>query len=134
MNYLIRVCGSFAIVLLLMACSADTEQSSSSMSMLQTPAPQDATLSPPLQPTSHIITEQDNGQVFTYSITSRFTVELDDSLHPRSELQCLPEPIFGYISNGSNGGPGYPVRYEIGRAGACDLVSGDFRVKIIGAP
>src|SRR5690242_11677349 len=41
------------------------------------------------------ITEKDNGKTFTYQITSRFGVTLDESKYPLDQLKCEPEPIFG---------------------------------------
>jgi hypothetical protein len=139
MNAVMKTWVWVGLALLLMACSSERTPDRAAPT-LTTQARQNApTIPSPTSPPQHAvstrytITEQDNGQVFTYRPTSRFTVELDDSIHPRSQLQCLPEPIIGYISNGSSGGSGYPIRYEVGREGTCDLVSGDFRVTIIGA-
>ncbi len=81
------------------------------------------------------ISEADNNKTFTYTLTSRFTVELSDAQHPLSQLKCEPKPIFGYISNGSSGDPSkYPIRYEITETGRCQLQNGDFHVTIVGVP
>jgi hypothetical protein len=55
--------------------------------------------------------------------------------HPIPKLTCEPEPIFGWISNGSNPDPAkYPDRYQIIRTGKCILTNGDFQVIIVGVP
>lgn len=84
---------------------------------------------------TYLITEADQGETFTYRITSRFTVDLDADKYPLAQLACEPEAIFGYISNCSIGGPGqYPICFEITRTGTCILKNGDFQVTIIGVP
>jgi hypothetical protein len=81
------------------------------------------------------ITESDNGKTFTYTLTSRFTVVLDNAKHPLSQLKCEPDAIYGYVSNGSSGDASkYPIRYEITRTGKCQMRNGDFQVTIVGAP
>jgi len=84
---------------------------------------------------TYLIAEADNGKTFTYNVTTRFMVTLDDKKHPKSKLTCEPEPIFGWISNGSNPDPErYPEQFEIARTGKCILTNGDFQVTIIGVP
>ncbi len=74
----------------------------------------------------YVITESDNGKVFTYTITARFTLALDNAKYPRTRMVCLPEMIFGAIA-GTN-------QYEITKTGQCQLENGDFQVTIIGVP
>jgi hypothetical protein len=74
----------------------------------------------------YTITEADKGKVFTYTITTRFTLALDDIKYPSSKTICVPEMIFGAIAGTSS--------YEIYKTGKCQLQNGDFQVTIIGVP
>jgi hypothetical protein len=77
------------------------------------------------------ITQEDNGQTFTYSVTTRFSVFLDSDGYPKDELKCLPEGIIGSISNIPPVQPPlYVVRYETIQPGGCILQDKDFHVKI----
>jgi hypothetical protein len=74
----------------------------------------------------------DNGKTFTYYLTERFFVFLDDEKYPRSELVCEPQPVMGYVSNGDFRGPDlYPIYYEASKIGSCTLKDRDFAVKIV---
>lgn len=78
------------------------------------------------------ITLDDNGQVFTYTLASRFFVFLDDQAYPVSSLDCKPEWIMGLVSNGLfRGARHYPQYYETVREGSCTLVNGDFAAQIV---
>jgi hypothetical protein len=75
---------------------------------------------------------EDNGNTFTYSLSERFFVFLDDEKYPRSELVCEPKPVIGYISNGDFRGPDlYPIYYEASEIGSCTLKDRDFAIKIV---
>jgi hypothetical protein len=75
---------------------------------------------------------EDNGRTFTYFLTDRFFVFLDDEKYPVDSLDCKPEGIIGYVSNGSFRGPDlYPVYYEAASVGSCTLKDHDFAVKIV---
>ena len=77
------------------------------------------------------ITLEDNGRTFTYTVGTRFSVFLDDQAYPVQALQCGPESVIGYVSNGSLRGPDlYPIMYETTKAGSCTLSDGDFSVEI----
>lgn len=77
----------------------------------------------------------DNGKSFTYHLTDRFTVFLDDTTYPVKDLACKPEGIIGYVSNGSLGGPGrYPIMFEAVAEGQCSLADHDFHVNILVKP
>jgi hypothetical protein len=81
------------------------------------------------------ITTESNGKTFTFTLTSRFAIFLDDEKYPLSQLRCEPEPVFGYISNGSfRGFKLYPVEYEAAKIGECVLRNGDFSATIIVIP
>jgi hypothetical protein len=74
----------------------------------------------------------DNGKSFSFNITSRFSIILDDTLYPVNELSCTPERIIGQISDGSVRGPGlYPVMFEGVKSGSCTLSDRDFQVEIV---
>jgi hypothetical protein len=77
------------------------------------------------------IKPSDNGKTFTYHLTDRFTVFLDDTKYPVKDLVCAPEGIIGYVSNGSLGGlDNYPVMFEAVGEGTCRLEDNDFHVDI----
>ncbi len=78
------------------------------------------------------ITLARNGQTFTYTITSRFFVFLDDEKYPIRDLTCDPEWVMGYVSNGSFRGPDlYPIYYEATIPGKCTLKDKDFAVSVV---
>ena len=72
----------------------------------------------------YTIAEADNGKVFTYTVTTRFTLALDELQYPKSKTTCVPDMIFGEIA-GTN-------QYEITKTGKCQLENGDFQVTIVG--
>ena len=77
----------------------------------------------------------DNGKTFSYHLTDRFSVFLDDTRYPVKDLICKPEGKIGYISNGSLGGPGhYPIMFEAISEGQCRLEDHDFHVDILIQP
>lgn len=81
------------------------------------------------------ITLNDTGKTFTYRVTERFMVFLDDNTYPLSDLHCDPEGIIGFVSNGSVNGPdNYPIMFEAVQPGECRLQNNDFRVHIIVKP
>jgi hypothetical protein len=81
------------------------------------------------------IKPSDNGKRFTYHLTDRFSVYLDDTNYPVQELVCTPDGIIGYVSNGSLGGLGhYPVMFEAVAEGQCSLDDRDFHVDILVIP
>jgi len=74
---------------------------------------------------------EDNGKAFTFTVTTRFTVFLDDQNYPVNELKCSPDGIIGMVSNGSMRGPGlYPVMFEALQTGQCTLTDRDFSVQL----
>jgi len=78
------------------------------------------------------ITLKSKGQTFTFTVTTRFSVFLDDEKYPIKALTCEPAWVMGYISNGSFRGPDrYPIEYEATTPGECTLRDGDFAVKIV---
>ena len=77
----------------------------------------------------------DGGKTFTYHLTDRFSVFLDDTNYPVKDLTCTPDGIIGYVSNGSLGGLGnYPVMFEAVAEGQCSLDDRDFHVDILVIP
>ena len=78
------------------------------------------------------ITLEDNGKTFTFNITQRFFVFLDDEQYPVDALTCGPESVIGMVSNGFFRGPHrYPAYFEASKSGKCTLQDGDFSVEII---
>jgi hypothetical protein len=77
----------------------------------------------------------ENGKTFTYHLTDRFSVFLDDENYPVKDLACTPDGIIGYVSNGSLGGPDhYPIMFEAVSEGTCRLQDHDFHVDIVVNP
>lgn len=75
---------------------------------------------------------EDNGQTFTYTLATRFFVYLDDQKYPVGSLECKPNWVMGYISNGDFNGPDlYPKYYEAEELGSCILTNHDFAAKIV---
>jgi len=75
---------------------------------------------------------EDNGKTFTFPITTRFSVFLDDQNHPVTQLKCSPEGIIGMVSNRSaRGSDLYPVMFEALQAGQCTLTDRDFSIIVI---
>lgn len=103
----------------------------------QTPASAKALIALPsaTPSSSYEITADDNGKTFSYGITSRFTVILDESKYPKKNLACSPDGIVGSISNiPSVKPPLYAARFEAVTAGTCLLKDGDFSVTILITP
>jgi hypothetical protein len=91
-----------------------------------------ATTEPDLASSQTQLTEEDNGKTFTYTITSRFMLFLDDEKYPLENITCTPEGFIGYGSNGSMNGPdNYPIMFEAVQPGECLLQNGDFQVQIV---
>ena len=76
------------------------------------------------------ITLEDNGKTFTYTITSRFGIFLDDELYPTKNFTCEPEWVISWVSNYALRGRLYPIGYEAVIPGTCLLKNGDFSVTI----
>ncbi len=77
----------------------------------------------------------DNRETFTYRLTDRFSVFLDDTKYPVKDLACIPTGIIGYVSNGSLRGPGrYPIMFEAVAEGTCRLEDHDFQANIVVKP
>lgn len=100
---------------------------------------------PPSQPTQYpaIATETQrikelapinlsgNGKTFTFQLTTRFIVFLDDKEYPVKDIKCTPEGIIGYVSNGSVRGPdNYPIMFEAVGIGTCTLRNKDFQAYV----
>jgi hypothetical protein len=78
------------------------------------------------------VTEADAGrEVHVARVTTRFSICLDESEHPLSDLRIDHCP-FGYVSNLSHNGPDrYPIGYQVTSAGTCVVRDGDYHVRII---
>ncbi|MGE5541123.1 MAG: hypothetical protein ACM3TU_02470 [Bacillota bacterium] len=81
------------------------------------------------------ITEADSGKTFTYTVTSRFTLILDETKHPQQELSCVPAGILGSISNiPAVSPPSYAARFEGVAPGTCTFSDRDFTATITIVP
>ena len=73
-----------------------------------------------------------DGKTFTFRLTTRFIVFLDDKEYPVKDIKCTPEGIIGYVSNGSVRGPdNYPIMFEAVGIGTCTLRNRGFQAHII---
>ncbi|HET8575409.1 MAG TPA: hypothetical protein VFM02_04565 [Candidatus Paceibacterota bacterium] len=79
-----------------------------------------------------VITKENNGETFTFTLTSRFSVVLPKDEYSASNLSCTPDGIIGGISNIPAVSPAFWVKRFAGvQPGSCILKNGDFQVKII---
>jgi hypothetical protein len=92
---------------------------------------------PPLTPAdtagarAYRIGEEDSGKEFSYAVSSRFTVILDERKHPQTSLAPKPAGIIGRVQNiPSVEPPLYAASFEAVRPGRCLLTAKDFRVMI----
>ncbi len=130
---------SLAVVLLVGACAKSSPLPTSSP--INKPAVPSVLPSPTLEPAAvdaiewmkeHSINLRDNGRTFTFTVTSRFMVFLDEKDYPLNELKCEPKWIMGYASNGSLRGPDYyPIMFEAAEEGTCILKDRDFQIRIV---
>lgn len=82
----------------------------------------------------YAITEADNGKIFAYPVTSRFSVELDSTRFSQV-VSCAPDGVVGAISNvPSVPPPLFAVRFEAVAPGTCVLSDGMFSVTIVVEP
>lgn len=84
-------------------------------------------------------TENDSGKSLTYTVTSRFGMELDIQKYPKQNTRvvCTPPGAIGSISNiPSVVPPLYAVRYQAVKPGTCTITNGSFilKVKVINLP
>lgn len=76
--------------------------------------------------------ESDSGGIFTYDVTSRFSVVLDGTTDPQEHLTCVPDGVIGAISNvPSVEPPLYAARFEGVLPGTCTLEDDHFAATII---
>ena len=71
-----------------------------------------------------------NRQTFTYRVTSRFFVFLDNEKYPPRALACHPSDVVSKLP-GNFGGDSYPIRFEAMKPGSCMLKNNDFAVTIV---
>ena len=93
---------------------------------------EDATHVQALREMAHVRLEG-RGQVFTFTVGSRFTVFLDDDLYPFSEWECLPKGVIGYSSLYAAGRVygTWPAAYDTLRVGRCEFRDRDFAAEIV---
>ena len=120
----------FLLTLILSACGSTPAVSSTPTAVPNTPTVSNTPAGP--QPTQQfVITENDNGKTFTYTVTSRFTVELDQNRYPKENLSCEPAGIIGSISNiPAVEPPLFAARFEAVKPGTCTLRDDGFEVSI----
>ena len=86
----------------------------------------------PAEKTQFSLTANDSGKTFTYTITSRFSVFLDEAHYPLAALRCSPDGIVGSISNIGVPPQGlWVARFEAVAPGSCVLRDKDFAVTIV---
>jgi len=78
------------------------------------------------------IREDDNGQTFTYPVSTRFTVTLDERKYPGHTLVIDPEGIVGRVASvPSVDPPLYAVRFEAARPGRATIRSRGFLITVV---
>ncbi len=118
----------------LSACGPSTSAITSPVAITETAS----TVAVPTENSSSIaneslyhITAQDSGKTFTYTLTSRFVVTLDERTYLQRNLQCEPSGIIGRITNVPSAEPPlYNEQFEAVAAGTCILRDGSFNVTI----
>ncbi len=79
------------------------------------------------------IVASDNGKIFNFVLTSRFSIVLKEADYPAAnlELNCVPDIVLGRVSNVDSVPPDYYViRYEGSGFGQCVIQNGSFEVTI----
>lgn len=130
---------SLAVLLLVSACAKSSPLPTFSPidkpavpSVLPSPTPEPAAVDAIEWMKEGSINLRDNGKTFTFTVTSRFMIFLDEKGYPLNELKCEPKWIMGYISNGSLRGPDYyPIMFEAVEEGTCILKDRDFQIRIV---
>jgi hypothetical protein len=78
------------------------------------------------------IREDGNGQTFTYPVSTRFTVMLDERKHPGHTLTIDPGGIVGRVASvPSVDPPLYAVRFEAARPGRVTIRSRGFLITVV---
>jgi hypothetical protein len=78
------------------------------------------------------IREDGNGQTFTYPVSTRFTVMLDERKNPGHTLTVDPEGIIGRVASvPSVDPPLYAVRFEAARPGRATIRSREFLITVV---
>ena len=73
----------------------------------------------------------DSGRIFSYPLTTRFSVILDSRVYPLSNLRAVPDGIFVKISNTAAVTPPLmAATYEAATVGSGQLINKDFSVGI----
>lgn len=73
----------------------------------------------------------DSGKVFSYPMTSRFTLLLDSKTYPEASLIVKPAGIIGRVTDVATATPPlYAVRYEGAATGTAEIADKDFSVTI----
>ena len=78
------------------------------------------------------IRENGNGQTYTYPVSTRFTVFLDERRNPGHTLEIEPEGIIGRIASVPSADPPlYAVRFEAARPGRATIRSRGFLITVV---
>jgi hypothetical protein len=78
------------------------------------------------------VREDGNGQTFTYPVSTRFTVTLDERKYPGHTLVIDPEGIVGRVASvPSVDPPLYAVRFEAARPGRATIRSRGFLITVV---
>jgi hypothetical protein len=78
------------------------------------------------------IREDGNGQTYTYPVSTRFTLYLDERRNPGHTLTIEPEGTIGRIASVPSADPPlYAVRFEAARPGRATIRSRDFVITVV---
>ena len=127
---------AFALLFLSLAsaCQAVTyvQPTTTSLALVPSPTPDIAATQAAQMQNDAQIKLSDNEKTFTYHVTDRFSIFLDDTKYPIKNLTCIPGGVIGYVSNGSFRGPNnYPIMFEAVAEGQCVLKDGIFSATIV---
>ena len=77
------------------------------------------------------IHESDSGRTFSYNVGTRFSVFLDETRQPKSELQCAPQGVIVFRGYAPAEPPAYAATFEVTELGTCVLTDKDFSATIV---
>jgi hypothetical protein len=120
--------------LLLVSCANPASTQGTTLQRTPTTPGNHLSITPTPQLTQQYdFTEQDNGRTFTYTVTSRFEIILNQQRYSKKNVQvsCTPQGTLGSVSNlPSVPPPLYVIRYEGVQPGLCTIKNGTFLLTV----
>lgn len=116
------------------AAALPTPSPDTALVALPTPSPNPSPLpSMPFRLNAYRIIAADSGKTYSYAVTVRFSVILDQQTYPQGQLttSCTPQDVLMSISNiPSVPPPFYAVAFQGRTPGTCAIRNGEFHVTI----